>query len=230
MPQNLLFLITLLFIQSLTIFFLSRKNFNNFFYLFRGIFKKEKIVYALVSLLFLPGTVIHEFSHFFAAMILFLPVKDIQIFPKFEDKQIKLGHVLYVKKDFLRGILVGIAPFFGALLFFFGLSFFNLFPNKILWLNIVLIYLIFTVSSLMFSSKQDLVDIAYLIPFVIFLLILGYIFQPAIPSFQLPYLEKIITGLQLFLLNINRFLFLSILIHLCLIILFFFVNRNVKRY
>jgi len=220
MPQNLFPLITLLFIQSLTIFFLSRNNFNNLFYLFQRFFKNKKTVYALVSLVFLPGTIIHELSHFFAAMILFLPVKDIQIFPKFEERQIKLGHVLYVKKDFLRGIMVGIAPFFGALFFFFTLSFFNLFPNKNLWLNIVLIYLIFTVSSVMFSSKQDLVDIGYLIPFILFSLILGYIFQPSLPSFNLPYFDKIFNGLELFLINVNYYLFLSILIHFFLMVIF----------
>ena len=226
MTQNIFLLIALLFIQTITIFFLSRKNFNHFFYFFRKFFHNENTVYTLISLIFLPGTIIHEFSHFFAAMILFLPVKDIQIFPKFEEGQIKLGHVLYIKKDFLRGILVGIAPFFGALLFFFGLSFFNLFPNKNLGLNIALIYLIFTVSSVMFSSKQDLVDIGYLIPFLLFLLIIGYIFQPILPSINLSYFKNIIASLEFFLTNVNYYLFLSIMIHLFLIATFSFVNRK----
>jgi hypothetical protein len=227
MTQNIFLLISLLFIQAITIFFLSRKNFNNFFYFFRKFFHNENTVYALVSLVFLPGTIIHELSHFFAAIVLFLPVKDIQIFPKFEDRQIKLGHVLYVKKDFLRGILVGVAPFFGALFLFFGLSFFNLFPNKNLGINIALIYLIFTVSSLMFSSKQDLVDIGYLIPFILFLLIIGYIFQPFIPSFNLSYFKNIIVGLEFFLTNVNYYLFLSILIHVFLMGIFFLVDRKI---
>jgi hypothetical protein len=231
MFKNFLFLTSLFFTQSVTIFFLSRYNMKEFFFLFKKILSHQKIphqktIYKTISLVFLPGTIIHELSHFFAAMILFLPVKDIQIFPKFEDNQIKLGHVLYVKKDFLRGILVGIAPFFGALLFFFILGFFKLFPNGNLGLNIVLIYLIFTVSSLMFSSKQDLVDIGYLIPFILFLLIIGYIFQPFIPSFNLPYFKNIIAGLEFFLTNVNYYLFLSILIHLFLIVLFSFVNRK----
>jgi len=229
MTQNLLFLITLLFIQSLTIFFLSRKNFNNFFYLFRRIFKNEKTVYALVSLLFLPGTIIHEFSHFFTAMILFLPVKDIQIFPKFEEGQIKLGHVLYVKKDFLRGILVGIAPFFGALLFFFILGIFKLFPNKILGLNIALIYLIFTVSSVMFSSKQDLVDIVYLIPLLVFLAGIYYVFQPLINLSFFDRLKEVINGLRFFLEKVNFYLFISIIIHLFLMGIFFFVNKKSNK-
>lgn len=229
MTHNLFLLTTLLFIQSTTIFFLSRNNFNHLFYFFRKFFHNENTVYSLVSLVFLPGTIIHELSHFFAAMILFLPVKDIQIFPKFKDNQIKLGHVLYVKKDFLRGILVGIAPFFGALLFFFVLGFFKLFPNENLGLNIALIYLIFTVSSVMFSSKQDLVDIVYLIPFILFLLIIGYVFQPIFSSFNLPYFEKVITGLEFFLNNVNYYLFLSILIHVFLILIFLFVNKKSNK-
>ena len=226
MTHNLFLLTALLFCQSLIIFFLSRQNFKQLFFLLRKIFHREKAVYTLISLIFLPGTIVHELSHFFTAIFLFLPVKDIQIFPKFEEGQIKLGQVFYVKKDFLRGILVGVAPFFGALFLFFGLSFFNLFPNKNLGINIVLIYLIFTVSSLMFSSKQDLVDIGYLIPFILFLLIIGYIFQPFIPSFNLSYFKNIIAGLEFFLTNVNYYLFLSILIHLFLITVFSFVNRK----
>ena len=226
MTHNLFLLTALLFCQSLIIFFLSRQNFKQLFFLLRKIFHREKTVYTLISLIFLPGTIIHEFSHFFAAMFLFLPVKEIRIFPQFENNQIKLGHVLYAKKDFLRGILVGMAPFFGALFLFFGLSFFKLFPNKNLGLNIALIYLIFTVSSVMFSSKQDLVDIVYLIPFLLFLWIIIYIFQPLIPSFNLSYLKNIIAGLEFFLTNVNYYLFLSILIHLFLITIFSLVNRK----
>ena len=227
MTQNIFLLIALLFIQGITIFFLSRKNFSHFFHFFRKFFHNQNTVYTLISLIFLPGTIIHEFSHFFTAMFLFLPVKEIRIFPQFENNQIKLGHVLYVKKDFLRGILVGVAPFFGALFLFFGLSFFNLFPNKNLGINVALIYLIFTVSSLMFSSKQDLVDIGYLIPFLLFLLIIGYIFQPFIPSFNLPYFKNIIAGLEFFLTNVNYYLFLSILIHVLLMGIFFLVDRKI---
>jgi len=227
MTQNIFLLIALLFIQGITIFFLSRKNFNHFFHFFKKFFHNQNTVYTLISLIFLPGTIIHEFSHFFTAMFLFLPVKEIRIFPQFENNQIKLGHVLYVKKDFLRGILVGVAPFFGALFLFFGLSFFNLFPNKNLGINVALIYLIFTVSSLMFSSKQDLVDIGYLIPFLLFLLIIDYIFQPFIPSFNLPYFKNIIAGLEFFLTNVNYYLFLSILIHVFLMGIFFLVDRKI---
>jgi len=232
MFKNFLFLTSLFFTQSVIIFFLSRHNMRKFFFLFKKILshKKnyhQKTIYKIISLIFLPGTIVHELSHFFVAIVLFLPVKDIQIFPKFEEGKIKLGQVFYVKKDFLRGILVGVAPFFGVLFLFFGLSFFNLFPNKSLGINIFLIYIIFTVSSLMFSSKQDLVDIGYLIPFLLFLLIIVYIFQPFIPSFNLPYFKNIIAGLEFFLTNVNYYLFLSILIHVFLMGIFFLVDRKI---
>jgi len=226
MTQNLLLLTSILFTQSAIIFFLSRQNFKQLFFLLRKIFHHEKTVYRLISLIFLPGTIVHELSHFFAAIVLFLPVKEIRIFPQFENNQLKLGHVLYAKKDFLRGILVGIAPFFGALLFFFILAFFRLFPSNNLGLNIALIYLIFAVSSVMFSSKQDLVDIVYLIPLIILLWIIVYIFQPSFSAFHLPYFEKIVTGLKFFLNYINFYLFLSIIIHLFLMIIFWILNRR----
>jgi len=230
MFQNFFLLTIFLFTQSAIIFFLSRQNFRQLFFLLQKIFHHKKTVYQLISLIFLPGTIIHELSHFFAAIVLFLPVKEIRIFPQFENNQIKLGHVLYAKKDFLRGIMVGIAPFFGALLVFFILSFFNLFPNKISGLNIVLTYLIFAISSVMFSSKQDLVDIVYLIPFLLFLLIIVYIFQPLFDSFNWYYVNKIITGLEFFLTKVNYYLFLSILIHLFLIILMRIILKNPQKF
>jgi hypothetical protein len=72
-----------------------------------------------------------------------------------------------------------------------------------------------------------LVDIGYLIPFILFLLIIGYIFQPFIPSFNLSYFKNIIVGLEFFLTNVNYYLFLSILIHVFLMGIFFLVDRKI---
>ena len=121
---NFFLLVSTFFIQILIIFFISRKTTLLFFSIFNRIFRNAKLSFLSITLIFFPGTIIHELSHYFSAVILFLNVKDIKIFPEFKDNQIKLGHVLYHKKDFLRGILVGIAPFFGALLFFFFISYF----------------------------------------------------------------------------------------------------------
>lgn len=165
--------------------------------------RDEKLVYYLVALLFFPGTIIHEFSHFFAALILFLPVKEIRIFPQIENHSIKLGTVYYIKKDFFRGLLVGIAPLFGAILFFWTISH--------LTINLFFYYLIFTISTTMFSSKKDLEDLLYLIPFFLFIFLIFYIFNLKIDFIVNFALNN--KGLINFLKRVNFFLFLSIIIN-----------------
>lgn len=226
MTNNLNYLIFLLFFQSIIIFFITKKNIDNIFYFLRKIFNDEKTTNIILSLLFFPGTIVHEFSHFFAAIVLFLNVRGIEIFPKFEKDQIKLGTVLYEKKDPIRGVLVGIAPFFGALLVFFVISYFNLFPSNNLGLNIALFYLIFTISSVMFSSKQDLVDLIYLIPFILIFFLVVYLFDIKI-NISIKN-QLIINWLKLFLEKTNYMLFLSLLIHLLIFVLFSIKKINKK--
>ncbi len=191
------------FLNLIFIYFISRLSLNEIFYFLRKLIKNEKLVYYFVALIFFPGTIIHEFSHFFAATILFLPVKDIKIFPQIENHSIKLGTVYYIKKDFLRGFLVGIAPLFGAMLFFWVISH--------LTLNLFFYYLIFVVSTTMFSSKKDLEDLLYLIPFFLFIYFIVYIFNLKIDSIVNFTLNN--RDLLNFFQQINSFLILSIIIN-----------------
>lgn len=207
----------LFFILILLIFFISHQITNHLFFLLRRFIKDEKTIYGLVSLLYLPGTILHELSHFFAATILFLRVREVKILPEFEKNYIKLGKVIYEKKDFARGFLVGIAPLFGALLFFYLVSFFRLFPSQNQILNLFFFYLIFTVSSTMFSSKQDLVDLIFIIPFIIFMGILFYIFQ--IDPTQFLENSKIINNLLTFLNQVNQYLFFSLIINFLVLVM-----------
>jgi len=65
----------------------------------------------LYSLLFLPGTIIHELGHFLTAAVLLVPTGTITIFPEdLDDNRVKLGSVQVARTDFLRGSLIGIAP------------------------------------------------------------------------------------------------------------------------
>jgi hypothetical protein len=150
-------------------------------------------------------------------MILFLKVHEINIFPKLEGDHIRLGFVSYEKQDFVRGFLVGIAPFSAGLVFFYFVSVFNLFPSINLFQNIILVYLIFSVSSNMFSSKQDLVDFVFVIPLFIFLAGFFYIFQI---NLDMLFKNKRIWDISLeFLMKMNFYLFLSLIINLSSIII-----------
>jgi len=172
----------------------------------------------LVSFLFFPGTVIHEMGHFVAATVLNLKVYEIRLFPQWKKNQIKLGSVFYEKKDFLRGILVGVAPIFFGLIFFWFLAKFHLFPNSQIGLNIFFGYIIFSVSSTMFSSKQDLIEFGLIVPLLIIIIGMIYIFNIRLDILLDNRLLK--EGLNSFFKDISFYLFFSIIINTVLIIFF----------
>jgi len=205
-------------LQIVLIFFLSHLTINELFYFLRIFFKKEKIVYAFVSLLFFPGTIIHEIGHFVAAIALNLRVYEVKLLPSFEKKQIRLGSVLYEKKDFFRGILVGIAPIFFAFCFFWFLGKFHLFPNSNLWLNILFGYIVFAVSSTMFSSKQDLIEFVLIVPVIIIIIGIIYIFHIRLDIILNNKLLK--EGFIGFFQDINFYLLFSLIANTILIIFF----------
>ncbi len=159
-------------LEYTVLYFLSRSNIKLIF----KIIKRKKLAAYLLSVLFFPGTVLHELSHFFAAIVLFLRVGDVEIFPSIEGNKIKLGRVYYERKDFVRGLLVGIAPLFTGSAVLFGIFYFNLFPANDFLQNLIFVYLIFSISSTMFSSKQDLKDLGLVVPLVLFLVALVYIY------------------------------------------------------
>jgi len=212
--------------QIVLIFVLSRQTTVELFSFLRIFFKKEKIVYIWVSFLFFPGTIIHEMGHFVGATLLNLKVHEVRFLPTFEKNQIRLGSVVYEKKDFFRGILVGIAPIFFALGFFWFLGKFQLFPNNDFWLNALFGYIVFAVSSTMFSSKQDLVEFGLIVPVIAIIIGLIYIFNV---RFDVIFDNRLLReGLFSFLKDINYYLFFSLIANIVLII-FFRVFRILSR-
>lgn len=205
-------------IQIVLLYFITKKTINNLFYVFHALFKSEKIVFSFIAFLFFPGTIIHELSHFFMAMILFLRVRDIHIFPQWEGNYIKLGYVLYEKKDVFRSIIVGIAPVIVGLLFFWWMSALQPFENTNWFFRAFLVYVIFIISSTMFSSKQDLVDIVYIIPLFLIIGIIFFVFKFN-PLMYILNNAELLANIQNFLYAINWYIFYSIIIHIVLIII-----------
>jgi hypothetical protein len=166
-------------------------------------------------------------SHFVMATILFLKVRDVDVFPSWQHNYIKLGKVVYEKKDVLRSIIVGIAPVIIGLLFFWWLSIIDALQGDMLWLRILLIFIIFIISSTMFSSKQDLIDIIYIIPLVFVIGLIVYILQIDLRSvFQ----HKILLdSLAKFLYDVNIYLVLSLMIHGFIFIMLRSVRYFVKK-
>lgn len=159
--------VPVLFIAEIfALFFLTRTLLNLSFHLLRKIIHSDRFIIWLMALFYLPGTILHEISHYFFALILAMHPEEVSIFPHIDKNHIRLGHVVYRKRpgDIIRPIVVGVAPFFGAIATLWTIERFNLFPGNVWWHTLLFGYLILAITANMFSSKQDLVDLVYVIP------------------------------------------------------------------
>lgn len=218
--------IALFAVQIILLYVISRRMLVEFYYSLYLFTRNKNLSFSVLAVFFLPGTVLHEISHFFTAIILLLPVGEIRIMPEWDKNYIQFGRVTYGKKDFVRSILVGVAPFFGALFFFWFLGAFRLFPSANMALNISMGYLIFAVSSNMFSSKQDLTDLIYIIPLFIVaaavIYITGFNFSSVLSS-------QVIGDIAKLLQRINFYITISLGIHLAVILFFKSLRLILKR-
>jgi hypothetical protein len=73
--------------------------------------RNPRATVALFSLLFLPGVLLHELSHFLAAKLLGVRTGNFSLLPRImPDGQLILGYVETARSDIIRDSLVGIAP------------------------------------------------------------------------------------------------------------------------
>ncbi|MFC1653727.1 hypothetical protein ACFL1M_02670 [Patescibacteria group bacterium] len=141
---------------------LSRRAFISISYL---LFHSKKIGIIIYSMIYLPGTIIHELSHFFTAAFLGVRTGEISIFPREEeDSRIQLGSVKIAKTDFFRSSLIGVAPFIvGNILLFYFVSVLGIDITRIGELlkadmgiqKSIFLYLTLAVSNTLFTSKED---------------------------------------------------------------------------
>ncbi|OGK34585.1 hypothetical protein A3A93_02960 [Candidatus Roizmanbacteria bacterium RIFCSPLOWO2_01_FULL_38_12] len=202
-------LLTFLVIELSLLFYISRQSINSLYFSLRSIVQNDKVVYSIIAFLFFPGTIIHELSHFLIAILLLHKVRAIHIFPVFEKNHIRLGRVIYEKKDALRSILVGIAPVIVGIMIFWWISTLDIFFIQNLWLKTLIIYLIFIVSTTMFLSKADLIDFGYVLPIGV-VLVVGFLNN-----------SQLIAMLSDFVYDVNVYLGISIIIHTILLVVFF---------
>lgn len=213
MSQNSLLLL-FFGIQLIALFFVSRQTIKELFIFFRR-FLPDKVVFTIITIFFLPGTILHELAHFVMAIMLMLRVREVSVLPEFEKDYIKLGKVIYEKKDIVRGILVGIAPIVAGLAVFWIFSVWKLFPTPNIFLTVFLGYFIFVVSTTMFSSKQDLVDLIYIIPLGI--IIAGILYILNINPARLLN-DTAWNTIRDFIVHINFYFLFSFIIHISIIV------------
>lgn len=181
----------LLFLQIAVLFLLSRE--------ISKVFSKFMSINFL-SFLFLPGVIIHELSHMLIAIILFVPVGDMEFTPKKGDAGLKLGSVEIAKTDPIRKSIIGFAPVFVGLMIIVGIVY--LFTSNMEFLKdkdsymlgaVILgtAYLLFAISNTMFSSRADMEGTVEILMTLLIIFAAAYIlgFRPQ-PAFIVNLLTK----------------------------------------
>jgi len=168
-----LFWVLLIVFQLLFLSFISNKLFSRIYFFLHKIFKKDSTVVLLVSLLFLPGTFIHELCHAMAATFLGSRVTAFSIWPKIEGDSIKMGYAEVEVLDIFRNSLIGIAPLLVGTFALYFLS--SSFQSADLVYKIIYLYFIFQISNSMFLSPADVKEVRVLLFITTFLFILSYL-------------------------------------------------------
>lgn len=139
--------------------------------------RRADIAVVLFSLLFLPGVILHEASHYLVARLLRVRTGRVSLLPRtLPNGRLQLGFVETASSDWLRDTLIGAAPLFsgGAFVAYAGLMRLNL---PLIWDHLIngsaaaavdslpilyhqpdfwlWFYLAFAVSSTMLPSPSD---------------------------------------------------------------------------
>lgn len=146
---------------------------------------RDKTFAIVWSIIFLPGTIAHEMSHFFAAAFTGTRIGNVRIFPTLPragigqeetSKDIHLGSVETQQLGLFRGFFVGTAPFLVGLALMIWLS--STFSNVSLsfddlpftFYDFLKLYLFFNIANSLFLSW---VDFKHALPLIVILLLLG---------------------------------------------------------
>ena len=165
--------VILFVIQLIILSFISNKLFNRIYLFLHRFFKKDSTVVLVVSLVFLPGTFIHELCHALTAVLLGSAVRSFSVWPRVEGDSIKMGYAEVEVLDIFRNSLIGIAPLlFGSMILYYLTS---VFLTVSLIYKFVLLYLIFQISNSMFLSPADVKEVRILLFLTLFLIVTVYI-------------------------------------------------------
>jgi len=149
--------LTVFIIELYVLLFLSGKITKGLYDFFYKVTKNRKTTAYLYALFFAPGTYIHELSHLLMSFFLRVPFGKLEIIPRFQDGNLKLGSLAIGDVDPVRRTLVGFAPvIFGVGVIFTTLfltfSMDDLFNYK----SVIAAYIVFQVGNTMFLSKEDI--------------------------------------------------------------------------
>ena len=139
--------------------------------------RDARLTMGVFQMIFLPGVLLHEGSHYLMAKILRVPTGRFSIFPRsLPDGRLQLGYVETAKADIVRDSLIGAAPLIIGTIFVAYVSIYRLEMRvlwevlrngqfNLFWMGIralpnvgdfyLWFYLTFAVSSTMMPSESD---------------------------------------------------------------------------
>lgn len=151
----MMLLVLILALELLALYLLSRRLTQNLYVTIFLLFRSRPVAVSFLSILFFPGTVIHELAHLFTAEILGVRTGGLTLVPEgLEKTNVQTGSVSIAQSDPIRRAIIGIAPIIWGLGALGLISYFM--PQLEFPILLLLYYLLFAVSNTMFSSPEDL--------------------------------------------------------------------------
>lgn len=209
----------------IAIFIFSRAVLRHMFLFLHSFTRSQSVGIGVISVLYFPGTVVHEMSHYVIALLLNMHPCDVSLFPVIEGRRVRLGHVEYERQkgDFIRPILVGIAPLFGATVVLWLIIQANLLFQGGVFTQIITGYFLLSVTANMFSSDQDLKYSWYLVPLGFVLGLVYYVIPFTIHPGLFSTVQSAISS---FLTVIEPAILFSAVGHGILLLVFILINKQ----
>lgn len=170
----------LLLFELILLYLLSRRVIQTLYSLLHMLTRSRTVAIWIVSIIFFPGTVVHELAHLFTAEILGVHTGKLTLVPEsLEGTEIKAGGVMIAETDAFRRTVIGVAPVIWGVTLLTALSYWlptlwqqtvntinqgNALTDYSFYALFLVLYALFSVSNSMFSSKEDMKGV---IPFVI---------------------------------------------------------------
>jgi len=202
------------FLLFLLLFFLylsSRKVATYIYKLIYLLTGSSRLSIALLAIIVLPGTLIHEFSHLIFATLLRVRTGTLTVFPTIgKAGEVKTGRLEIVKPDPFRHILIGLAPMIVGLVIIYIIgnyllpSFSELLSFQFSVLITVSLYLLFAMSVTMFSSRKDLESLIIAGPIIFLIGLSLYLF-----GVRIVFEESLIAKITQLLSSLNYYLVVS---------------------
>lgn len=158
----------------LTLFFLSKFLIKEIYSFFYKITRSENFSTNALAFIFFPGVVVHEMSHYLAAVFLLVKTGRISLLPKREGDYVKLGSVSVAKSNIVKEFIIGASPLFIGITIILVIIYFVL--QDLSGLNIlkmiVSLYGIFILSNTMYASRKDF---QAALPFLVSIITVGIV-------------------------------------------------------